>query len=163
MKSKRSKRSAVPKTSPSSRKAAHVIASTAERVARATKKAAKVAVVLGKQARIMAKPSSRVEVTVSSKAVGEAPEQYHFVLHDGRRLRSLYELVDELETMSDETFRAYVNEHKNDFASWTRDVFDEKHLAEEITKMQHRVDMQRAILKHLVRELRKVAPRRTAK
>ncbi|MEK6822726.1 MAG: DUF5752 family protein [Nanoarchaeota archaeon] len=137
-----------------------MIAGTAHRVAHATRKVTKVARTLGHGARILAKPGSKVEVTVMSKALGEAPEKYHFVLKDGRRLRSLYELVDELETMSDDTFRHYANEFKNDFANWTRDVFDEKHLAEEISRMQHRIDMQRAILKHLVRELKRVAPRK---
>ena len=75
-------------------------------------------------------------------------------------MRSLYDLVDELETMGDETFGRYVNASKNDFANWTRDVFDEKNLAEELSRLQHRVDTQRAILKHLVRELKKIAPRR---
>lgn len=143
------------KVAPGARRAAHAISSAAHRVERATRKAVKVARVLGKGARVMTKPNARVEVMVTSKALHEAPEQYHFVLHDGRRIRSLYELVDELETMSDENFRGYVNDMKNDFATWTKDVFDEQHLAEEISRMQHRVDMQRAVLKHLVRELRK--------
>jgi hypothetical protein len=105
----------------------------------------------------MVRPDSKVEVTVISKSLGEAPEKFHFVLHDGRHLRSLYELVDELETMGDDMFRNYANEAKNDFASWVRDVFNEKHLAEDIQRVQNRIDMQRAILKHLVRDLRKVA------
>jgi hypothetical protein len=145
------------KPSPAAKKAAHAISTTAKRVARATKKAAKVARVLGKQARVLARPDAKVEVSISSKSLGEAPEKYHFVLHDGRHLRSLYELVDELETMSDDTFRMYANEAKNDFSTWVRDVFDEKHLAEDIQAVHHRIDMQRAVLKHLVRDLRKVA------
>jgi hypothetical protein len=144
-----------PKTTASSRAAARAISSSAKRVARATRKASKVAMTLGKEARKAAK-GGRVEVTIMSKALGEAPEKYHFVLHDGRRIKSLYELVDELETMSDETFRRYANEMRNDFANWVRDVFDEKVLAEDIARMQQRMDAQRTILKHLVRDLRKV-------
>ena len=33
----------------------------------------------------------RVEVHVVKKTLGKAPEEYHFVLHDGRKLKSLYE------------------------------------------------------------------------
>ena len=145
------------KVTPSAKKAARIVAGTAKRVARATRKAAKVARVLGRQARALTKPTSRVEVTFMSKSVGQAPEKFHFVLHDGRHLRSLYELVDELETMGDDAYRNHANEFKNDFSNWIRDVFDEKHLAEEISRMQGRFDAQRSILKHLVRELKKAS------
>lgn len=143
------------KPSPAAKKTARALVGAAKRMVRATRKVSKVARRLGKAARVAAKQGARVEVTVMGKSLREAPEKFHFVLHDGRHLRSLYELVDELETMGDDAFRGHANEFKNDFASWVRDVFDEKHLAEEIARVQHRIDAQRAILKHLVRELRR--------
>jgi hypothetical protein len=140
------------KASRSAKKAAKSIS----RAARATKKAVKVAAALAKGAQHLARPKQSIEVTVTTKALGEAPQQYHFILSDGRHLKSLYELVDELETMGDDAYRQYVNEGKNDFANWISDVFDERHLAEDIRRTQQRIDTQRAILKHLVRELRKM-------
>ena len=122
-----------------------MIAGTAHRVAHATRKVTKVARTLGHGARILAKPGSKVEVTVMSKALGEAPEKYHFVLKDGRRLRSLYELVDELETMSDDTFRHYANEFKNDFANWIEFVIGERALADEVRRLRARQDIIRAV------------------
>jgi hypothetical protein len=148
------------KKSRSAKKTAARIAGAARRIVRASRKAAKVASVLGKQARAMTRPDTRVEVAVTSKATGEAPEKYHFVLHDGRHLRSLYELVDELETMTEDTFKHHVNDMRNDFSTWVKDVFTEEHLANEISRIQDRISMQRAVLKHLVRELRKLAGRR---
>ncbi len=99
----------------------------------------------------------KVKVTVFSKVLGKAPEKHSFVLHDGRKLRTVYELIDELETMNDDVFRDYVNEFKHDFANWIGDVFEAKDLSEEIRKTQNRIDNQRAIMKHLIRDLRKVA------
>lgn len=103
------------------------------------------------------KPKKTVKVTVFSKVLGKAPEKYSFILHDGRKLRTVYELIDELETMNDDVFKDYVNEAKHDFANWLGDVFEAKDLSEEIRKTQNRIDNQRAIMKHLIRELKKSA------
>ncbi|MBI4150951.1 hypothetical protein HY492_02385 [Candidatus Woesearchaeota archaeon] len=94
-------------------------------------------------------------VTLKTSITGHAPEEKTFVLKDGRKLRTLYELIDELETMPDALFHEFVNGNKNDFAAWIEGVFNEKSLADELRKLQSRFDHQRAILKHLVRELRK--------
>jgi len=103
------------------------------------------------------KPKTTVHVTITRKVLGKTPEKYSFNLPDGRKLRSVYELIDELETMSEENFRHYVTETENHFANWIEHVFSEKHLADELRHVKNRTDTQRAILKHLVRELIKKA------
>ena len=121
-----------------------------------SKKKVSKAVPVQKPAAKAAPVHTEVKVTVSKKIMGRAPEEYSFVLHDGRKLKTAYELIDELETMSEESFRNYVNEMKNDFANWLRDVFQEKHLADEMLKIRSRADTQRAIQKHLVREFKRL-------
>ena len=101
--------------------------------------------------------TERVEVNIVTKALGKAPEQYHFVLHDGRKLKSLYELVDELETMSEDAFKEYVGDFRNDFANWTRDVFQAPDLAEELARLRNKFETQKAVMKHLLRDAQKVA------
>ncbi|MEM3154506.1 MAG: hypothetical protein QW165_02990 [Candidatus Woesearchaeota archaeon] len=96
-----------------------------------------------------------IYVTITKKILGKAPEKYSFHLHDGRKLRSVYELIDELETMSEETFRHFVTDTENHFANWIEGVFKEKQLADELRHIKNRIDTQRALLKHLVRELTK--------
>lgn len=102
------------------------------------------------------KTTPRVKVTVRKKMLGKAPEEKSFYLEDGRALQTVHELVDELETMTDETFREYVH-HENHFANWIEGVFDQRSLAEELRQIEDRMEAQRAILKHLVRELTKLA------
>ncbi len=89
-------------------------------------------------------------VKISSKVLGEAPVECEFVLTSGKKLKSLYELVDELEEMSEDVFTSHVNEMKNDFSSWIRDVFDENSLAKNIQKVKDRMKMQREIMKKIV-------------
>ena len=100
-----------------------------------------------------AKKEPKVEVTITRKILGKAPEEYHFVLQDGRKLGSIYELIDELETMHADLFKHHVNETKNDFANWIEHTFNEKSLAEELRELENNLDMQRAILKEMVRKL----------
>ena len=104
---------------------------------------------------VRAKP--KIKITITKKILGKAPEKYSFYLPDGRKLKSVYELVDELETMTEEAFRQYVTDTENHFANWIEHVFSEKSLADEIRHVRNKIDTQRAILKHLVRELTKKA------
>ncbi len=56
-----------------------------------------------------------------------------FILHDGRTLYSIDDLVHALVSFSDELFAHHVTSEKNDFASWVRDVFKHEELAEQIS------------------------------
>jgi hypothetical protein len=59
----------------------------------------------------------------------ECPESQTFVCIDGRRARSVKELVKVFEKMSKETYKYHVNGSKSDFANWVQGVFHNGHLA----------------------------------
>lgn len=99
-------------------------------------------------------PKVHVEVSIRKKIAGQAPEEYHFVLADGNKLRDMLELVESLETMTEDVYRHHVNEMKNDFSNWVRDIFDEHELADEIAKINSKVDTQMAIMRHLLKKIR---------
>ena len=94
-----------------------------------------------------------VEVIIKKKILGEAPEEHHFVVADGRKLKNVLELADALETMSEEIFRHHANEIKNDFSNWVKDVFYDHSLAEDIARAKNRLEAQIAILRRMVKEL----------
>jgi hypothetical protein len=96
-----------------------------------------------------------IEITVEKKIYGEVPEKYHFFLSDGKKLKSIYELIEALDEMSDEVFHYHVNEEKNDFANWIKDVMSEETLAKEIHKVENKIEAQLKMLKHVVREFAK--------
>ncbi len=99
------------------------------------------------------KPHQVIEVIIKKKVLGEAPEEQHFVVADGRRLKNIIELADALETMSEEIFRHHVSDVKNDFSNWIKDVFYDHSLAEDITRAKNRLETQIAVLRRLVKEL----------
>ncbi|MEK6984737.1 MAG: DUF5752 family protein [Nanoarchaeota archaeon] len=99
------------------------------------------------------KPLKSVEVIIRKKILGEAPEEHHFVVADGRKLKNVIELADALETMSEEIFSHHANEFKNDFATWVKDVFYDHSLAEDISRAKNKFETQIAVLRRLIKEL----------
>jgi hypothetical protein len=98
------------------------------------------------------KPST-IEVVIKKKILGEAPQEKHFVVADGKRLKNIIELADALETMTEDVFSHHANEFKNDFSSWVRDVFYDHSLADDISRAKNKIEAQAAVLRRLVREL----------
>jgi len=96
-----------------------------------------------------------VYIKISRKVLGEAPQKFEFYLQDGQKLRSVYELVDALEHMSEDIFKQHVNEAKNDFSNWIKDVFEEPHVAKEIKKVQNKIEMQKVLMKKLIEAARR--------
>ena len=118
-------------------------------------KPSRVHAVVEKVKEALAPKTERVEVTILKKTLGKAPEEFHFVLRDGRRLKSLYDLVDEFETMSEDVFHEYVTDARNDFANWTKDVFSAPDLADELHRLKSKFETQKAIMKHMLRDVQK--------
>ena len=119
-----------------------------------SKKSKKTAKKAGKKSK-----SSSVEVTIRKNILGEAPEEYHFVMKDGDKIKSIQELADKLEHMSEDVFTHHVNEAKNDFANWIGDVFNEEKLAKELRRTQNKIETRIKVLQRLVDEVIKEGER----
>jgi hypothetical protein len=100
------------------------------------------------------KPSQIVEIIVRKKVLGEAPEEHHFVVSDGSKLGSVLELADALETMTEEVFSHHVNDMRNDFSAWIKDIFEDHNLADDIAKARNKMEAEVAILRRLVRDIK---------
>ena len=97
-----------------------------------------------------AKKSSRVEVTIRDQILGEAPVEHHFVLKDGQSLKNVQELADALEHMSEDVFRHHVGSMHNDFATWVQDIFDDRAFANDLRRVQNRIETRIKVLQRLV-------------
>ena len=56
------------------------------------------------------------------RLLADVHEDRRFRLADGNHVRNLRELDRALDDMRDEVFRHHVNDEKNDFSRWARDV-----------------------------------------
>ena len=56
----------------------------------------------------------------------EVGEEFYFKLVDGKMLKSVPELLEALKNMDDWVYQHHVNQERNDFVNWLRDIFIEK-------------------------------------
>jgi len=81
----------------------------------------------------------------------EVRPEHYFSVCTGSLIKDIKELVFALDYLSDGEFNYHVNDRKNDFSAWVRDVFGEKELADELEKLKNKKDIQITLLKHLIK------------
>ncbi|MBU2561078.1 MAG: hypothetical protein KKD17_02190 [Nanoarchaeota archaeon] len=86
---------------------------------------------------------------VKSSVLDIPPEKY-FVLRSGTPIKSIEELALMLDRISDDDFRYHVNEDKNDFSNWIKNVFGRTDLADMLDPVKDRKESQIVLLKHMV-------------
>ena len=92
-----------------------------------------------------AKKKKRLEA-----ATRELKPDHFFMMVDGSTLKSLKDLLDAFETMSDDVFYYHVNEERNDFANWIRDCIGEVELAENLAKELNKDKAHIIVLKYFL-------------
>jgi hypothetical protein len=103
-----------------------------------------------KKAKAVASAVAKPPMKAPRRDPNAIPAEKHFFLCDGSSLGSIEALALRLDSMPDEHFRFHVNDGRNDFASWIKDVFAEHELAEQIAGVHDRKDFQITLLKHLI-------------
>ena len=100
--------------------------------------------------------AKRIRLTKSQKrrkGMKTSPEETSFSLNDGTNIRNLMQLAEAMGSISHETYSHHVNEERNDFSAWIRDVLGEKILAKNLVEVSDKTNAQITILKHLVKNL----------
>ena len=80
----------------------------------------------------------------------ELPSHQHFRLTNGKTIKNIPQMLEELKTMDDDTFKAHIIEEKNDIANWIKDVFKDPELSEKILQAKKR----KKIIKLLEKEIK---------
>lgn len=68
----------------------------------------------------------------AKKWLADVPEEHVFWCCDGRTMRSMQELAEALNTMTDEVFACHANQQKNDFSTWVGDTIRDEALAADL-------------------------------
>ena len=74
----------------------------------------------------------------ADKRLADVPGEYAFWCNDGRIVKSMRELKETLEQMSDAVYAYHANAEKNDFSAWTKDVLIEERLPWDLSKSMNR-------------------------
>lgn len=81
--------------------------------------------------------------------LADVPQELVFWCNDGQILKNLKELRDALAIMNDYTFTYHVNEAKNDFYTWVRDVVRDDILANELLGVADSVTAVRVVAERI--------------
>ncbi len=74
----------------------------------------------------------------AKKLLAKVPAEYVFWCHDGSVYTDIYDLLEGLQTMSDETFAYHSNLEKHDFSNWIRDIIEDAELADALAMVSSR-------------------------
>ena len=77
----------------------------------------------------------QIKLDQTKSFLANVPEEHVFKCCDGRTLRNMQELRDCLHSMTDETFVYHVNNQKNDFSNWVKEIIGDEKLAAYLKKL----------------------------
>jgi ABC-type amino acid transport substrate-binding protein len=86
----------------------------------------------------------------------EAIAERQFYLCNGATLKDMHELPQHFDSMSDSDFSHHVNEDKNDFSNWLRDVHGEEELANKLHPVRCRKRSKAILSSHISRSTHNV-------
>lgn len=75
----------------------------------------------------------------------QAPKEHYFKLRNGQELKTLNDLRKALGYMTDEEFNSHVNEEKNDFANWVKDILQNPELYEKIKDVKTKEELEEVL------------------
>ena len=75
----------------------------------------------------------------------DLPSEHKFWLQSGTNVKNLHELYEELDTMKDDIFLHHVGHHRNDFADWVQNTYQDRELADRLRHAKSRQEAKRAI------------------
>jgi len=91
----------------------------------------------------------------SKQKIENAPVEQYFILANGQPVKNVKELADVLEHVSEDIFNHHVTNEKNDFANWTKDVFKEIQLAQELAGVKNKDHTRIILYKHIIKKIEK--------
>jgi hypothetical protein len=81
----------------------------------------------------------------ADKRLADVPVEYAFWCNDGRIVKSMRELKEALEQMSDAIYVYHANAEKNDFSIWVKDILVDEKLAGDLSKSSDRLEAARCV------------------
>ena len=92
------------------------------------------------------------------KELKEAPKGKYFYVHNGMTIKNLDELSVAIDLMDIKIFEYHVNNDKNDFSNWVKEIIKEKKLAEELLNIKSKTASAERIKKYIYKVSKKEDP-----
>ncbi|MFP3880451.1 MAG: hypothetical protein ACLFVA_05815 [Dehalococcoidia bacterium] len=79
------------------------------------------------------------------KLLADVPAEYVFRCHDGSVFRSMRDLRDGLEGISEDIFLFHANAGRNDFGNWVSNVIDDPELTRDLSNAASRIEAAKCV------------------
>jgi hypothetical protein len=86
----------------------------------------------------------------AKKFLADVPKEKVFYVFKGPTLKSMEQLSQFLDKMSDEQFNHHRNDSKNDFYNWVLQVIGDKKLADDLTKAKTKAATSKKVKERVV-------------
>ena len=83
--------------------------------------------------------------------LNNVPEEKVFYACDGTVLKNLQETMDYLKDIDESTFRYHVNQDKNDFCTWIKEVIGDNKLAARLKKHTERISYYKTLRNRVIK------------
>jgi len=84
----------------------------------------------------------------------DVQRENYFQVSNGTIIRSMLELDEALENMSNETFQYHVNNYKNDLANWIKDTIKDDVLANKLNGIIDKTKTELIVLRRIIEILK---------
>lgn len=95
-----------------------------------------------------------------SKLLFDVPKGEEMNLIDGQVLKNLHDLVYSLEQVDDFVLEHHVNENRNDFHDWVKDVHQDDKLANELLSVASKQEISKVVVKRIKQEQKAIKKRK---
>lgn len=85
----------------------------------------------------------------------DARPENHFITKDGQRIKNLYQLQKTLLNMNDDVFSHHVNQDRNDFYNWVKDIYKDKALESTVLNCKTKNELAQKLKEKLNEAIRK--------
>lgn len=85
----------------------------------------------------------------AKKILSDVKPEFRFYTLDGKALKNIQELFQELIVMSNEVFNHHVLEKNNDFSNWVREIVMDEEIVDEMLKSKDKAQMIKVIKKRI--------------
>lgn len=82
--------------------------------------------------------SDKISLEDAYRILADVRPEQCFWVNNGPILRNIHEIYDAIAYMKDETLRHHINDEKNDFSNWVRDVLKDGELADSLSRAKSR-------------------------
>lgn len=84
-----------------------------------------------------------------TKTLKKSEDGFHFITRTGDELKDAKELHNYVETLSDDEFKQFVTDDKNDFYNWLKHAVKDDELANNIQNLKTKDDITKTIFEHI--------------